>query len=312
MLPAPTSPSALEALLQHHPNGLWRASALARGEAGEVVPSGWAALDALLPGGGWPTRAVVDVLLAQTGVLEWRLLGHALAANGALAQRPVLLINPPHPPGAQGLAALGVAPWRLVHVSGVSALHALWATEQALQCTGLGAVLAWLPQARPEQMRRLQCHAQHFDGLCAVMRPESAQAQACAAPLRVLVELMNDALMNDALTDTNSQATQATAVASLRLRVLKRRGPPVPNALHLSAWPAVLAPLQAQLEAKLHARSGARLGAQTGARVGTPSNTPAQAAQPVHSPAISPVRRSRRTKTALGLAAAGLGQAALV
>jgi protein ImuA len=42
-------------------------------------------------------------------------------------------------------------------------LERLWATEQILQAGPVGAVLAWLPQARPEQIRRLQIHAQSCD-----------------------------------------------------------------------------------------------------------------------------------------------------
>jgi protein ImuA len=38
----------------------------------------------------------------------------------------------------------------------------VWACEQALRCAGVSAVLAWLPQVRPEQLRRLQMAAQNF------------------------------------------------------------------------------------------------------------------------------------------------------
>lgn len=231
----------VEALLQERPNWFWRASELARmggggsggGHADQVRASGWAELDAALPGGGWPTRAVIDVLVAQAGVLEWRLLAPALALSDA---RPVLLINPPHVPYAPGLGAWGLAADRLLCVgsgSQASALpprHALWATEQALQCAGLSAVLAWLPHARPEQMRRLQVHAQGFDGLCWVMRPESARSQSCAAPLRVLAEL--------------------TPTGDLSLNVLKRRGPPLLQPLCTPAWPPMLAGLQTLVSLK--------------------------------------------------------------
>ena len=43
-----------------------------------VVSSGFAALDAELPGGGWPCRSLTEVLSPQPSVLEWRLIGPAL------------------------------------------------------------------------------------------------------------------------------------------------------------------------------------------------------------------------------------------
>src|SRR6218665_919959 len=43
-----------------------------------VRQTGWAELDAELPGGGWPEQSVVEILAAQPAVLEWRLLSPAL------------------------------------------------------------------------------------------------------------------------------------------------------------------------------------------------------------------------------------------
>jgi len=61
-----------------HPS-LWRASQLARGR-GRVVDTGYPALSAELPGGGWPVGALVDLLVQQPGVGELRLLRPALSA----------------------------------------------------------------------------------------------------------------------------------------------------------------------------------------------------------------------------------------
>ena len=56
---------------------VWRGSDLGHA-SGTVVSSGFAALDAELPGGGWPTRGLTEVLSPQPSVLEWRLIGPAL------------------------------------------------------------------------------------------------------------------------------------------------------------------------------------------------------------------------------------------
>ena len=47
-------------------------------QVGAVVSSGFNALDAELPGGGWPCQALSEVLSPQPSVLEWRLIGSTL------------------------------------------------------------------------------------------------------------------------------------------------------------------------------------------------------------------------------------------
>ena len=54
--------------------GVWRADALTCAVQGPVVPSGHAALDAELPGGGWPTAELIDLLQPACAQHEWRLL----------------------------------------------------------------------------------------------------------------------------------------------------------------------------------------------------------------------------------------------
>ena len=100
----------------------------------------------------------------------------------------------------------------------------LWAAEQALRCADVDAVLAWLPQARADQLRRLQMAAASFNKLLWVLRPEQVQHESSPAVLRVWVLPVADAL---------------------ELRVLKRRGPPLAQALHLHARSAPLARLLA-------------------------------------------------------------------
>lgn len=48
--------------------------------------------------------------------------------------------------------------------------------------------MAWLPQARPEQIRRLQIHAQSCDAPVFLLRPITALNDASPAPLRVTVQ----------------------------------------------------------------------------------------------------------------------------
>ena len=211
---------------------VWRADELARPVAA-VVASGHAALDAQLPAGGWPVGALVEVLQAQSHQNEWRLLLPALVrCSGA-----VLLVGAPHQPFGPGLAAQGLDPQRLLCTTAQTAAQRLWASEQALRCADVAAVLAWFPQVgpgqvRPEQLRRLQMAASTHAKLLFVMRPESAREESSPAVLRLLVSGASD------------RADLANHDA-LQLHILKRRGPPLAQPLMLPARPARLAALLA-------------------------------------------------------------------
>src|SRR5438046_5050588 len=68
--------TALEEILQRHP--VWRGGAAFSRAA--AVPSGFSVLDGELPGGGWPTGGLTEVLGLQQGIGELRLLMHAFGA----------------------------------------------------------------------------------------------------------------------------------------------------------------------------------------------------------------------------------------
>lgn len=235
--PSPGRPRVRPQLEPHLESRLWQASSLSR-SADPAWPSGFAALDAELPGGGWPRRAVTELLTAQPGVLEWRLLAPGLkgwwdaqalppAAPGRRRQaaapgmRSLLLINPPHTPHLPGLQALGLPPAALIWVSATTPAQQLWATEEAIRA-GI-AVLAWLPEARPEQIRRLQVSALASDAPAFLVRPEHAGRQSSAAPLRLVV--------------------QPGEVWQLAVHLLKRRGPAHEGWLTLPAVPGAVEPL---------------------------------------------------------------------
>ena len=205
---------------------VWRADELAR-PIDAVVATGHAALDAQLPAGGWPVGALVEVLQSKSNLNEWRLLLPALARCSG----PVLLVGAPHQPFGPGLAAQGLDPQRLLCVTAQTSAQRLWACEQALRCADVTAVLAWLPQVRPEQLRRLQMAASTHSKLLFVMRPLAAREESSPAALRVLV--------------SGQEAGQVNGQDRLALHILKRRGPPLAQPLSLPARAARLAALLA-------------------------------------------------------------------
>ncbi len=207
------------ALPAHVAEAVWRGTELGRVDA-RVVSSGFQVLDAELPGGGWPTRCLTELLLSQSAICEWRLLGPAVPSLLAEEGSTVYLVSPPKQPNAPGLSQLGVTPDRLVWIEVKGPADRLWVAEQLIKSDPCGAVMVWLPQARPEQLRRLQVHAQSCDAPVFVFRPETALRDTSAAPLRVSLALGTG--------------------WNIDLRIRKRRGTTFDGVLELLAMPGNL------------------------------------------------------------------------
>ena len=216
-----------------HPS-LWLGHQLAR-HADAAIATGFTALDAQLPGGGWPRRALSELLLPHPGVGEIRLVAPSLVATQQ-AGRLVMLFDPPMAMSAAALERLGFAVEELLIINtcsrGIPGADSLWALEQALKSGHVGAVLAWLPsRLRAERLRRLQIAAHAHDGPTFVLCEMSAAQRPTAAPLRL--------------------ALCPAGADGLAVRVLKRRGPLLEAPLQL-ALPPVLSGLAQQ-----RARAGA-------------------------------------------------------
>lgn len=182
------------------------------------MATGFAALDAELPGGGWPRRALSELLLPHPGIGEIRLLAPALVA-AQRAGRLVMVFDPPAALSAAALAALGfdLAELLVVHTRArvVPGSDSLWALEQALKSGHVGAVVAWLPpRLRAERLRRLQLAAHQHDGAAFVLREAAAAVQPTVSLLRL--------------------SLQAGGADRLLVRIVKRRGPPHEKPLQLA------------------------------------------------------------------------------
>jgi protein ImuA len=208
---------------------VWLGRELAQAQE-KTMASGHALLDAQLPGRGWPLGNLIEVLQQEAQQHVWQLLGPGLA--GAMGKGdPAVLVHPPYQPFGPSLRAQGIAPERLLCVQAEKSSARLWAAEQALRCADVAAVLAWVPHARQEELRRLHLCAQSGQKLLVVFRPLEARHQSSPARLRLLV-----------------QGTQA-----LEVLVLKRRGPPLLQALVLRPHPPLLSALLSARQARLPA-----------------------------------------------------------
>jgi cell division inhibitor SulA/protein ImuA len=206
--------------------GVWRGGEL-ENAAMPVVATGHAALDRELPGGGWPTGTLTEVLHDAVGIGEVSFLGGAFARASA-DDRLIAWIDPPHLPYAPALAQSGIALERCLVVRPARRDDALWAAEQALRSGACGAVLFWLAHDEYAWLRRLQMAAEAGRAMAVLFRSTAAERLSTPAHLRVALALEAGALV---------------------IRIPKRRGPPLVAPIKLSlgrtpapASPAALAP----------------------------------------------------------------------
>jgi len=170
------------ARLLEHP-AIWRGRSAARAD---VLPTGFAALDECLPGGGWPRTGLIELLIPRLGVGELYLFMPALAAlTHRSCARWCAWISPPFVPFAPALAAHGVAVERVLVVQ---APRALWALEQALGSGACDAVLAWARSLPAREVRRLQLAAERGRTLGILFRPRRAAREPSCAVLRARLE----------------------------------------------------------------------------------------------------------------------------
>lgn len=160
---------------------VWRGPS-ARVQVGEQ-PTGWEALDAVLPTHGWPPAALSEILLPLEAVGELRLVLPTLARLTS-AGLPVMLVRPPYIPCAMGWRQRGVD-LRQLHRVAASDDSALWAAEQCLRSGSCGAVMVWPRQADDRALRRLQVAADTGRALGFVFRPARQAGQASPAALRL-------------------------------------------------------------------------------------------------------------------------------
>jgi hypothetical protein len=99
----------------------------------------------------------------------------------------LVCVAPPHPLYAPALHAGGVDLSRLL-VASAPGRDAAWACERSLAADGVGAVIAWLPEAQTTSLRRLQLAAEASGTLLFVFRPTACACQSSPAPLRLTLE----------------------------------------------------------------------------------------------------------------------------
>jgi hypothetical protein len=170
---------------------VWKLKDASAAPARPVWSTGRSSLDARLPGGGWPTASLIEVLLDESGLGEVQLFLPALVAcqqRTGTEDRPwIVWIAPPHEPYAPALAQQGIELGRLLVVRPSSATEALWAAEQALSSGVCAAVLLWLKGTDDRWLRRLKLAAEAGGALGVLFRPGRHRFESSPASLRLLM-----------------------------------------------------------------------------------------------------------------------------
>lgn len=217
--------------------GVWRGGELELASQ-PAVATGHARLDAELPGGGWPTGTLSEVLHDGEGIGEVTFLAGALA-RASEGNRLVAWINAPHLPYAPALAQAGIPLERCLVVRPANREDVLWAAEQALKSGACGAVLLWLGEESASRrhdeyawLRRLQMAAESGRAMAVCFRSTAAEKLSTPAHLRVVL---------------------GREQGALQVRIPKRRGPALVRPLSLKVGISSRRyPLPASSEHTLH------------------------------------------------------------
>lgn len=265
-MPAPSS-TTRAALLDHpllREGLLWQAGSLGRCQS-STLSSGFAALDAELPGGGWPCQSLCEILQPPGQHAEWRLLAPGLRrlfarpAGGTQGERPpVLLIAPPFVPHGPGLQDLGL-----------EAAHWVWIKPSPApgDQTGPGAALEGAQgrrraPTRPLTKQQAQQQALHqalwvaeqaikSQAAGAVLawlesaRPEQIrrlQAAALNSPAPIFLMRPDSAAAESSAAPLRLRLSQPAASRGLgpgllEVQLIKRRGPAMIQPLQLHSLP---------------------------------------------------------------------------
>jgi len=173
----------LQRLLQGNP-ALWQAGKISHARR-RVVSSGFTVLDAVLPGGGWPADALLEIINPRRAIGELQLL---LPAMVELSQRGnwLVWIAPPYLPYAPALAVSGIELKRVLVLPAAAVKdQSSWALEKILQTNACGMALAWPSTLSPGRVRRLQLAAQQGGSLGVLFRDRDVSASPAAMRLRL-------------------------------------------------------------------------------------------------------------------------------
>ena len=166
-------------------NAVWRCGRPGASAGRPTVSTGYPSLDAVLPNGGWPRQALLEVLTGSAGIGELRLLMPALSTLLAERDGYLVWVGSPYQPYAPALLQWQIEAERVLVVSAGTPGDVLWACGEALSSGSAVAVLGWVDTLDITMSRRLSLAAEQGRSLAVLFRPLSARRQASAASVRL-------------------------------------------------------------------------------------------------------------------------------
>lgn len=161
-------------------------------------PTGWPELDAILPGNGWQVGTLIELMPTNIGIGELRFVLPTLAKLSR-TEHHIAFVSPPYIPFAPALIQHSIRLDRLLIIDARSSEDSLWAFEQTLRCKSFGAVLAWCPNAKDREVRRLQLAAEAGRSIGFLYRPSSAALESSPAAVRLRMHANEQGLIVDVL-----------------------------------------------------------------------------------------------------------------
>jgi len=149
-----------------------------------TLGTGHAALDEALPGNGWPTGAITELVNDTAGCGELSLLLPVLAQ---LSQENhwIVMVDPPWIPCPSALHGRGLAVGKLLLIRTQNRKESLWACEQVVRGMSGGAMLAWPDALSFGELRRLQLAAKKSQRTVFLFRDQKAANTSSPAVLRL-------------------------------------------------------------------------------------------------------------------------------
>ncbi len=149
-----------------------------------TLSTGHGTLDEALPGNGWPTGAVTELVNDTAGCGELSLLLPVLAR---LSQENhwIVMVDPPWIPCPPALHGRGLAVDKLLLIRTRNRSESLWACEQIVRGMSGGAMLAWPDALSFGELRRLQLAAKSSQKTVFLFRDQKAANTSSPAVLRL-------------------------------------------------------------------------------------------------------------------------------
>ena len=208
-------------LLHSNPN-LWRGCDMA-GQGFHGIGTGYHELDDILPGRGWPSSGLVEVIARHSGMGELQLL-IPLMQSVIKQGKWILCVAPPYLLNAPALTQAGIDIGQILIVKqDTPCKDALWSMEKAMQTETCGLVLAWQNWLPGKVLRRLQLAAEVGDTLAVLFKHNDSKYSPSSLRLQI----------KGSVTD-NRDFSQA------EVTVIKARGNFRPLSAQFSLYPKTL------------------------------------------------------------------------